>query len=96
MDDYCVDFGAIDGTMLATVGGKAANLGELTRAGLPVPQGFCVTTGAYRAVAATDELANTTPEDARRTLVETPVPQEIQDAIVAGYGEEPPSPLSRR
>ena len=97
MDDYCVDFGvdfgAIDGTMLATVGGKAANLGELTRAGLPVPQGFCVTTGAYRAVAAADELVSTTPENARRTLVETPVPQEIRDAIVAGYrklGEDVP------
>lgn len=89
MDDYCadfvVDFGAVDGTMLATVGGKAANLGELTRAGLPVPQGFCVTTGAYRAVAAAGELASTTPENARRTLVETPVPQEIRDAIVAAY-----------
>ncbi len=87
MDDYCVDFGAIDGTMLATVGGKAANLGELTRAGLPVPQGFCVTTDAYRAVAEADELARTTPENARATLLGTAVPQEIRDAIVAGYRE---------
>ncbi|GAB2839362.1 PEP/pyruvate-binding domain-containing protein [Lentzea nigeriaca] len=85
MDAYCVDFEAIDGTMLAIVGGKAANLGELTRAGLPVPQGFCVTTDAYRAVAAADELASTTPENARRTLLETAVPQEIRDAIVAEY-----------
>ena len=30
-------------------GGKGANLGELTRAGLPVPPGFVVTTDAYRA-----------------------------------------------
>src|SRR5207247_1922548 len=37
---------------LAVAGGKAANLGELTRAGLPVPPGFCVTTAAYTAVAA--------------------------------------------
>lgn len=29
------------------VGGKGANLGELTRAGLPVPQGFIVTAAAY-------------------------------------------------
>ena len=29
-------------------GGKGANLGELTRAGLPVPNGFVVTTDAYR------------------------------------------------
>ena len=87
MDDYCVDFGAIDGAMLATVGGKAANLGELTKAGLLVPQGFCVTTDAYRAVAEADELARTTPEHARRTLLETPVPQEIRDAIAIAYRE---------
>jgi pyruvate,water dikinase len=33
---------------LLEVGGKGANLGELTRAGFPVPPGFCVTTAAYR------------------------------------------------
>jgi pyruvate,water dikinase len=32
---------------LREVGGKAAGLGELMRAGLPVPDGFCVTTAAY-------------------------------------------------
>lgn len=34
--------------MLPLVGGKAANLGELLSAGLPVPEGFCLTTEAYR------------------------------------------------
>ncbi|MFC8040295.1 PEP/pyruvate-binding domain-containing protein [Paenarthrobacter sp. NPDC057355] len=34
--------------MLPDVGGKAANLGELASAGLPVPRGFCLTTEAYR------------------------------------------------
>ena len=34
--------------MVALVGGKAANLGELMSAGLPVPDGFCLTTEAYR------------------------------------------------
>jgi pyruvate,water dikinase len=29
------------------VGGKGANLGELTRGGLPVPDGFVVTATAY-------------------------------------------------
>ena len=33
---------------VALVGGKGANLGELTAAGLPVPPGFVVTTEAYR------------------------------------------------
>lgn len=38
----------INAGMLARVGGKAANLGETTGAGLPVPPGFCLTTDAYR------------------------------------------------
>jgi len=29
------------------VGGKGANLGELTNAGIPVPEGFIITSGAY-------------------------------------------------
>jgi len=32
---------------IAVAGGKGANLGELTRAGIPVPPGFAVTTRAY-------------------------------------------------
>ncbi len=32
---------------VGTAGGKGANLGELTRAGLPVPPGFVVTADAY-------------------------------------------------
>lgn len=38
----------VDAGDLAEVGGKGANLGELVRAGLPVPRAFCVTTEAYR------------------------------------------------
>ncbi|HEX2247176.1 MAG TPA: PEP/pyruvate-binding domain-containing protein, partial [Arthrobacter sp.] len=42
----------VDGGMFAWVGGKAANLGVLINAGLPVPDGFCITTTAYQRVAA--------------------------------------------
>ena len=41
-------FSEIDETDLPHVGGKGLNLGRLTRAGFRVPQGFCVTTDAYR------------------------------------------------
>ncbi len=68
--DLVLDFDQIDAGMLATVGGKAANLGELTRAGLPVPPGLCVTTAAYDLVAGGaalgdvfDALAATAPDD---------------------------------
>ena len=37
---------------LDTAGGKAANLGEMVRLGLPVPDGFAVTTRAYARAAA--------------------------------------------
>jgi pyruvate,water dikinase len=37
-------------------GGKAANLGELLRAGLPVPPGFVLTTAAYQQFIATNAL----------------------------------------
>ena len=36
---------------LQLVGGKGANLGEMIRAGFPVPAGFCITTVAYARVA---------------------------------------------
>ena len=39
-------------------GGKGANLGELTRAGLPVPPGFVIVTGAYREYVAEYQLAD--------------------------------------
>ena len=40
-------FTAIGTADLATVGGKGANLGEMTQAGFPIPPGFCVTTAAF-------------------------------------------------
>ncbi len=56
--------------LLSEVGGKAANLGELIRARLPVPAGFCLTTLAYRratSAAGLDAvhagLAGTAPDD---------------------------------
>ncbi|HEU4909668.1 MAG TPA: PEP/pyruvate-binding domain-containing protein, partial [Propionibacteriaceae bacterium] len=39
-------------------GGKGANLGELTRAGLPVPPGFVIITDAYRSYVAEHQLAD--------------------------------------
>src|SRR5215210_897381 len=65
---------------LADAGGKGANLGELTRAGLPVPPGFVLTTAAYRDVVAAGGIG-----DALLALVPTDVPD---DAGPGAY-EEP-------
>lgn len=46
MERFVLNFNEIDKTCLPDVGGKGANLGEMTKAGFPVPQGF--TTWTYR------------------------------------------------
>src|SRR2546429_3444160 len=58
-NDFVLPFSALHRDMLALVGGKAANLGELTNAKLPVPPGFCVTTNAYEQVAVEVGLQST-------------------------------------
>ena len=46
--DYVRWFDDITKADVPVVGGKGANLGEMTRAGFPVPPGFVVTVDAYR------------------------------------------------
>lgn len=58
MIPYVLFFDQIDHLSLPYVGGKGANLGELTKAGFPVPQGFCITTHAYRECIATSSQMN--------------------------------------
>ncbi|MCE3550076.1 phosphoenolpyruvate synthase [Pseudonocardia sp. RS11V-5] len=80
-----LDLAAADDTAL--VGGKAASLGRLIRAGFPVPPGSCVTTVAYRAVAdpvvgpLLDEGA--APAALRAAVRAAPVPAELAAAIRA-------------
>jgi len=45
---YVLWFHEIDKDDVDRVGGKGANLGEMTKAGFPVPGGFVVTSSAYR------------------------------------------------
>lgn len=44
---YILYFDQIDKNDIELAGGKGANLGEMVKAGLPVPPGFAVTTPAY-------------------------------------------------
>ncbi len=72
MGSYVLGFQEIDRTQVAVVGGKGAQLGELSRIdGIRVPAGFCVTTAAVRRIMAeapsTDErldrLSRLNPDD---------------------------------
>ncbi|MFZ5965710.1 MAG: phosphoenolpyruvate synthase [Bacillota bacterium] len=59
MNSYILGFHEIDKTKLMIVGGKGSNLGELSRIeGLRVPEGFCVTTEAYKRIIRHNEAFN--------------------------------------
>jgi pyruvate,water dikinase len=48
---YVLNFNEIDKTKLLVVGGKGANLGELSRIeGIRIPEGFCVSTEVYKRI----------------------------------------------
>src|SRR5215213_9646713 len=53
---FIKQLGELASSDIDQAGGKAANLGELTRAGLPVPPGFVVLTEAYRAYIAEHQM----------------------------------------
>src|SRR5690606_19749041 len=47
MSTYIAQLSELSAADVAVAGGKGANLGEMARAGLPVPGGFVVTTAAF-------------------------------------------------
>jgi rifampicin phosphotransferase len=55
---FIKQFGELGSDDIEQAGGKGANLGELTRAGLPVPPGFVILTDAYRGYIAEHQLAD--------------------------------------
>lgn len=94
-----VELAALRREHVALAGGKAANLGELLAAGMPVPPGFCLTTTAYREVAAGAEVRAAiaglarggTAAAVRAALLAAPVPPAIGAALgraYAGLGAE--------
>jgi phosphoenolpyruvate synthase/pyruvate phosphate dikinase len=55
VSNFVMHFNEIDRSSLRYVGGKGANLGEMTKAGFPIPTGFCITTTAYHMFIETSE-----------------------------------------
>ncbi len=82
-------------------GGKGANLGELTRAGLPVPRGFVITAAAFRASMKaigsklTDlwrriepddpESLATLTEELKELVRKVEIPASVRSALLAAY-----------
>src|SRR2546426_7709663 len=97
--DFVLPLRTLHRHMLALVGGKGANLGEMTSAGLPVPPGFCITTAAYELVAAEARLdavldayaarqagnVEELAQMARACMLKASMPEGVADAIAEAY-----------
>lgn len=80
-----VPLSALGAHDLPIAGGKGANLGELIRAGFPVPDGFVITTDAYVAAASAAAVDPKDPKAARAKLIETAMPAEIANSVRDAY-----------
>ncbi len=67
----------------ATVGGKGANLGEMTAAGLPIPPGFVVTAEAYRTALDESGIRQQILADFRTAAAEVEDPARLARAAAA-------------
>ncbi len=88
MAKHVYDFAEGNSTMLDLLGGKGANLAEMSNLGLPVPPGFTITTEACRDFLATGVLTAGPPRRSERAL----------GAPRAGNGQEvgrPERPFAR-
>ena len=86
----------VSATDLPIVGGKGANLGELARAGFPVPDGFILTTTAYAQAAEAARVDPLDPASAPERLRNTPVPNSIEQAARAAFEELGHGPVAVR
>ena len=101
MTNYILSIDEIGADALPKVGGKGANLGEMTQAGFNVPPGFCVTTDAYdqfMAGASEDiyaQLVTVSADDlaaakavgqaVREQLAILPLPDAVTAAVLAAW-----------
>jgi len=56
LDAFILPFSEINKNDIPLVGGKGANLGEMTQAGFPVPNGFCLTAKSYQLLLTENDL----------------------------------------
>lgn len=93
-EKYIYEFEEVDRSLLAEVGGKGGNLGELTQAGLPVPPGFVVSASAYRAFLKHNKLDEVIKRDlAKLDAEDTKKLQAVSKTIKTALlrGEMPPA-----
>ncbi|UCC76059.1 MAG: hypothetical protein JSW37_11145, partial [Anaerolineales bacterium] len=76
------------------VGGKGANLGEMTRAGLPVPPGFCLIAAAYRQFIEATGLEKTIRSILAETRLDEPAGVQVNTARIRSLIDEQQVPAA--
>lgn len=93
-------------TDLESAGGKGANLGELIRAGLPVPPGFVVTTAAYDRFLTLNGLGETIAQSLagpqpngasiREAFERAAIPADVERCLLTAYRQLGHGPVAVR
>ncbi len=77
---------SITKTDIGSAGGKGANLGEMTRAGIPVPPGAVVTAQAYERFMECNGIAiSDKPEQIRAAVLAGRLPEEVETEVREFY-----------
>lgn len=85
LDSYIRRFSEIRSADVSLVGGKGANLGEMTGAGLTVPPGYCVTAQAYRAFIADSGSAEKIRSVLTSMRLDSPEDVEVKTAQIRSW-----------
>jgi phosphoenolpyruvate synthase/pyruvate phosphate dikinase len=99
---YTLFFDEADKKDLSLVGGKGANLGEMTKAGFNVPYGFCVTTESYKEFILENNLLifiskiikdvkldniSEIGEEIRKKIIQCEIPSQVEAQIVSAINK---------
>ena len=89
---YVQKFEDLNKSDIAIAGGKGANLGELTQAGIPVPPGFVVTAETYQKFMEDTGINDTkalqaAAEEIKAIIIETPIPDDMVMFIKEAYNQ---------
>lgn len=83
---YILNFTSIGKKDVAIAGGKGANLGELLNAGFPVPDGFIISSNAYRDFIKANGIdTNASPETIREAVLKGNFPENAVSEILDAY-----------
>ena len=88
MKTYVLPFEKIRKEDIASAGGKGANLGEMTAAGIPIPKGGVLLSEAYREYMkanAIDAGSFADAKDLREAILQGKLPEEIEKALKDFY-----------